>query len=68
MMKRLLATVVLLGLLAMPTFASTVVRTYPLPHGHTLVITITYTESNGNTRIDTLQELRSITNVQVSII
>ena len=67
MIKRFLATAVLLGLLAMPTFADTVVKSYQYT-GKTIVITITYTDSNGNGRIDTLQELRSITNIQVNII
>lgn len=68
MIKRMLATGILLVFLAMPTFASEWVRTYPLPHGHTLVITIIYTESNGTPGINTLQELRSITNIQLRII
>lgn len=68
MIKRLLATGVLLGLLAMPTFADTVVKTYRHA-GHTITVTITYTESGGvSGRIDTLQELRSITNIQVTIL
>jgi hypothetical protein len=41
MVKRLLATCVLLAFLAMPTLADTMVKTFQLHNGHTLVITIT---------------------------
>ena len=68
MIKRLLATGILLVFLAMPSFATEWVRTFPLPHGHSLVITITYTESNNIPGINTLQELRSITNIRYQII
>ncbi|MBM2842039.1 MAG: hypothetical protein HW412_2567 [Bacteroidetes bacterium] len=68
MIKRLLATGILLVFLAMPSFATEWVRTFPLPHGHSLVITITYTESNNIPGINTLQELRSITNIRYQIL
>lgn len=66
MMKKLLAVVALVVLFAMPAFADTVVRTYSYG-GHTYTVTITYTEYNNNGRIDTLREVRSITNIQVTI-
>ena len=65
MRKTLLATIGLLCLLAMPAFADTVVKTLNFG-GKTYLVTITYTDSNGNGRIDTLAELRSITSVQVT--
>jgi len=66
MIKRLLATGVLLGFLAMPTLADTVVKSYHYD-GKTIVVTITYTESNGDGRIDTLAELLSITSIEVTV-
>ncbi len=65
MRKTLLATVALLCLLAMPAFADTVSRSWTVGP-HTYVLTITYTDSNSNGRIDTLAELRSITSVQLA--
>lgn len=67
MKKKLLATVALLGLMAMPALASTQVLKYPTRNGKTVVITITFTDLNGNGRIDSIPELRSITNIQVTV-
>ena len=66
MKKRLLVTGALLGLLAMPAFADTVQHTFK-KDGKTILVTITYTDFNHDGRIDTLQELRSITNIQVTV-
>lgn len=65
MVKRLIATGLLLAVLAMPSFADTLVKTFQYG-SRTIVITVTYTDFNGNGRIDSIKELRSITSIQVS--
>jgi len=70
MMRKTLGTVALAaGLTALastPAFAATVTRTI-VANGYTLTCVITYTEVNGDARIDLLKELLSITNVSCTV-
>jgi len=56
----------LTALASTPAFAETVTRTI-VANGFTLTCVITYTEVNGNGRIDLLKELLSITNVSCTV-
>ena len=56
----------LTALASTPTFAETVTRTI-VANGFMLTSVITYTEVNGNGRIDLLKELLSITNVSCTV-
>jgi len=56
----------LTALASTPAFAETVTRTIVV-NGYTLTCVITYTEVNGNGRIDLLKELLSITNVTCTV-
>ena len=56
----------LTALASTPAFAETVTRTV-VANGFTLTCVITYTEVNGNGRIDLLKELLSITNVSCTV-
>jgi hypothetical protein len=59
----IVGSVLALALLtAMPAAASTVTRTVVL-NRTTITCVVTYTDMNGNGRIDTFGELRSITDV-----
>ena len=69
MRKTLGSVVMAAGLTALastPGFAETVTRTV-VANGFTLTCVITYTEVNGNGRIDLLKELLSITNVSCTV-
>jgi hypothetical protein len=65
-MRKILVSVAtaagLTALAATPASAETVTRTV-VTNRYTLTCVITYTEVNGNGRIDLLKELLSITNV-----
>jgi hypothetical protein len=69
-MRNILATVALaagfMALAATPAVADTVTRTI-VGQRYTLTCVLTYTEMNGNLRIDTLKELLSITNVNCTV-
>ena len=56
----------LAALAATPALAETVTRTI-VSNRYTLTCVITYTEANGNGRIDLLKELLSITNVSCTV-
>jgi len=56
----------LTALASTPAFAETVTRTI-VANGFTLTCVITYTDVNGNGRIDLLKELLSITNVSCTV-
>ena len=56
----------LTALASTPAFAETVTRTI-VANGFTLTCVITYTDVNGNGRIDLLKELLSITNVTCTV-
>jgi len=56
----------LTALASTPALAETVTRTF-VANGFTLTCVITYTEANGNGRIDLLKELLSITNVSCTV-
>ena len=56
----------LTALASTPALAETVTRTI-VANGFTLTCVITYTEVNGNGRIDLLKELLSITNVSCTV-
>ena len=69
MRKTLGSVAVAVGLTALaatPAFAETVTRSI-VAHGYTLTCVITYTEVNGDGRIDLLKELLSITNVSCTV-
>jgi len=69
-MRKILVSVAmaagLTALAATPAFAETVTRTI-VSNRYTLTCVITYTEANGNGRIDLLKELLSITNVSCTV-
>jgi len=69
-MRKILGSVAtaagLTALASTPAFAETVTRTI-VAKGFTLTCVITYTEVNGNGRIDLLKELLSITNVSCTV-
>lgn len=69
-MRRTLASTVMALTLAVvavaPVFASTETRTFVGPR-QTVTCVITYTESSGDARVDTLKELFSITNVSCTV-
>ena len=56
----------LTALASTPAFAETLTRTI-VANGFMLTSVITYTEVNGNGRIDLLKELLSITNVSCTV-
>jgi len=56
----------LTALASTPAFAETVTRTI-VANSFTLTCVITYTDVNGNGRIDLLKELLSITNVSCTV-
>ena len=60
-------TLALTALVAVPALASTDTRTFVGPR-YTLSCVTKYTESSGDTRIDTWKEVRSITNVTCTLI
>jgi hypothetical protein len=70
MMRKTLGSVAMVaGLTALastPAFAATVTRTIAA-NAYTLTCVITYTEINGNGRIDLLRELLSITNISCTV-
>jgi hypothetical protein len=49
-----------------PAFAETVTRTVTA-HGFTISCVVTYTEMNGDARIDSLQELLSISDISCTV-
>ena len=49
-----------------PALAETVTRTV-VSHGYTISCVVTYTEMNGNGRIDSLKELLSVTNISCTV-
>jgi len=69
-MRKILVSVAmaagLTALAATPALAETVTRTI-VSNRYTLTCVITYTEVNGNGRIDQLKELLSITNVSCTV-
>jgi hypothetical protein len=69
-MRKTLATVVMAAgltvLAAAPASAATVTRTF-VGSRYTLSCVITYTDLNGNGRIDLLKEVLSITNVACTV-
>ena len=70
MRKGLMTAVMVAGCTALattPALAETVTRTI-VAHGFTLTCVITYTELNGNDRIDVLRELLSISNVSCTVV
>jgi len=56
----------LTALASTPAFAETVTRTI-VANGFTLTCVITYTDVNGNGRLDLLKEVLSITNVSCTV-
>jgi hypothetical protein len=60
------AAIALAAVVVAPALASTETRTVVGPR-HTVVCVITYTESSGDTRVDTWKELLSITSVGCSV-
>jgi hypothetical protein len=58
--------IALAAVVVAPALASTETRTVVGPR-NTVVCVITYTESSGNTRVDTWKELFSITGVSCSV-
>jgi len=70
MMRKILGSVAmaagLTALASTPAFAETITRTI-VANGFTLTCVITYTEMNGNGRIDLLRELFSISNVSCGV-
>lgn len=58
----LAVAIALTVLTALPAMAATVTRSITVGRT-TITCVVTYTESNGNTQIDTLTELRSISNI-----
>ncbi|HEY3219947.1 MAG TPA: hypothetical protein VGJ80_04380 [Gemmatimonadales bacterium] len=69
-MRKILVTLAmaagLTALAATPALAETVTRTI-VGESYTLTCVITYTDMNGNGRIDLLRELLSITNVTCTV-
>jgi hypothetical protein len=69
-MRKILVSVAMAAgftvLAATPALAETVTRTI-VSDRYTLTCVITYTEVNGNGRIDLLKELLSITNVSCTL-
>lgn len=61
------ALVVALAALATTPAAATTITRSVVVRGTTITCVVTYTDSNGNNRIDTFGELRSITSVSCSI-
>jgi hypothetical protein len=69
MRKILVSAALIAGLTALaatPLVAETVTKTI-VANGYTISCVITYTDANGNGRIDLLRELLSITNVSCTV-
>lgn len=69
MRKIFVSAAIAAGLTALattPVLAETVTRTI-VSHGYTVTCVVTYTDLNGNGKIDLLRELLSISNVTCTI-